>query len=396
MKNLFEGLKVVDFTNNAAGPVSTAYLADFGAEILKIEKPGVGDDIRAFSPAIDGVSLPFFWLNRGKKSLVLDMTDPDGREIALKLISEADIVVESFKPGTMESFGLGYPDLKKINPALIMCSVSAFGQDGPYSHKPGYDIVVQALSGIMDLTGKSNGAPVRSGIALGDYTAGVYAYAAIVSALYHLKNTGIGQHVDIALFDCMVSYNGFIEIAGIGKNPTRTGNHHSLLAPFGAFKGKNGSIIIAAPNPKLWKMLCSIMNNEELAEDPRFATGADRLKNMDPLVQLVEAWLDTFPDIKEPLELIEEAGIPCAKVNTTAQVLEDEHLKARKMITTLETPDGLSIPSLKARGNPFKFSEVRAVLKKASGLGQHQYEILKSIGYGEEKIIELKARWKVV
>ena len=229
MKNLFDGLRVVDFTSNAAGPVSTTYLADFGAEIIKVEKPVAGDDTRHFPPDLHGTGLVFFWLNRGKKSLVLDMADPEGKEIALKLIAEADIVVESFKPGTMEKFGLGYEDLRKVNPAIIMCSVSAFGQTGPYSHKPGYDVVAQALSGIMDLTGDPSGSPTRSGVVLADYTTGIYAYSAIVSALYHRERTGIGQHVDISLLDCMTSFNSYLDVAAIGGKPTRTGNHHPLL-----------------------------------------------------------------------------------------------------------------------------------------------------------------------
>ena len=393
MKNIFEGLRVIDFSSYAAGPVSTALLADFGAEILKIEKPGVGDDTRALPPDLDGVGIPFLWLNRGKKSLVLDMTSTEGLEIARKLIATADIVVESFKAGTMERFGLGYQSLKKINPTLILCSVSAFGQTGPYSSKPGYDVVAQALSGIMDLTGEADGSPTRSGIVLADYTAGVYAYGAIVSALYHRKCTGIGQHVDIALFDCMVSFNGFVETAGTGRKPTRTGNHHSLMCPFGLFNGSNGSIIIGAPNPKLWALLCDVMGRGEMAKDPLFITGTDRLKNLDKLIVMVETWLKTFPNIDEPLALIDKAGIPCAKVKTTAEVLEDEQLKARDMITELEMPDGLPIRKIRARGNPFKFSEVKAVLKKPPLLGQHQDEILKSVGYDETEIAELKNKW---
>jgi CoA:oxalate CoA-transferase len=395
MKNIFDGLRVVDFTSNAAGPVSTAYLADFGAEVLKIERPGVGDDIRAFPPSLDGTGIPYLWLNRGKKSLVLDMTDPEGLGIARKLIASADIVVESFKPGTMEKFGLDYLSLKEINPTLIMCSVSAFGQTGPYSHKPGYDIVAQALSGFMDLTGEADGAPTRAGFVLGDYAAGVHAYGAIVSALYHRKCTGVGQHVDIALLDCLVSFNGLIEPAATGRKPTRTGNHHSMLAPFGLFNGSNGSVIIGAPNPKLWTLLCNVMGKGEMAKDPLFATGPDRIKNMDKLIELVETWLKTFSDIAEPLELIDQAGIPCAKVNTTAEVLEDEQLKARGMIAELETPDGLPTRKIIARGNPFKFSEVKAVLKKPPVLGQHQDEILQSVGYDEAKIAELKSKWNL-
>jgi crotonobetainyl-CoA:carnitine CoA-transferase CaiB-like acyl-CoA transferase len=395
VENLFDGLRVVDFTSNAAGPVSTGYLADFGAEIIKVEKPVAGDDIRSFPPDLDGTGLFFFWLNRGKKSLVLDMADPEGREIALNLIAKADIVVESFKPGTMEKFGLGYEDLRKVNPAIIMCSVSAFGQTGPYSPKPGYDVVAQALSGIMDLTGDPSGSPTRSGVVLADYTTGIYAYAAIVSALYHRECTGKGQHVDIALLDCMASFNSYIDVAGIGVKPTRTGNHHPFLVPFGMFTGYDGSVIIGAPNPKLWMLLCNVMGKSEMAEDPLFAKGPDRLKNLDKLKVLIEDWLQTYPNVDEPLALIEAAGIPCAKVNTTAEALENEQLKAREMITEMETPDGMPTRKIRVRGNPFKFSEVKAVLKKPPALGQHQNEILKSVGYDETKINELKNRWHV-
>ncbi len=395
MSNIFDGIRVIDFTSNAAGPISTMHLADFGAEVIKIEKPKVGDDTRSFPPSLDGIGVPFFWFNRGKKSVVLDVADPEGRDVLLKLIADADIVVESFKPGTMEKYGLGYEALKKHNPALIMCSVSAYGQTGPYSRKPGYDIVAQALSGVMDLTGDPSGPPTRSGIVLADYTAGIHAYAAIVSALYYRKCTGKGQYIDISLFDCMVSFNGYVESAGLGRKVTRTGNHHGLLAPFGLFRGTGGSVIIGAPNTTLWGNLCSVMGKPELATDPLFASATDRLKNLDKLVMEIEHWLKTFPSIDEPLAQVDKGGIPCAKVNTTADLLNDEQLKARGMITELEMPDGLPTRKIKARGNPLKFSEVKAAMKNPPNLGQHQEEILKSVGYDEIVIGRLKEKWSV-
>lgn len=395
MKNIFDGLRVVDFTINVAGPVPTAYLADFGADVIKIEKPVSGDDLRTLSPKFEGGPLFCFWVNRGKKSLVLDLTDPEGQEIARKLIADADVVVESFRPGTMKGFGLDYLSLKKINPSIVMCSVSAFGQTGPYCHKPGYDILAQALSGCLDLTGEADGPPVRSGVVVGDYAAAVYAYGAIVTALYHRQRTGVGQYVDISLLDCLVSYNSMLEPAAVGEKVTRSGNHHGMVAPFGVFNGRSASIVIAAPNPKLWSLLCRVMGKPELIKNPEFATGADRTANIDKMIEVVETWLKSFVDISEPLALIEQAGIPCARVNKTAEVLQDKQLKMRGMIREIETPDGLPTRKIFGRGNPFMFSEVKADLKKSPQLGQHQDEILESIGYDEAKIAELKGKWKL-
>ena len=213
--------------------------------------------------------------------------------------------------------------------------------------------------------------------------------------LYHRKNTKEGQFIDISLLDCLVSYNGLVEPAGLGKKSDRTGNHHSLLSPFGLFRGRHESMIICAPNPKLWALLCEVMGRQEMLKDPFFATGPDRANNLGQLVEQVEAWLKEFPTIKEPLALLEAAGIPCAKVNTTADLLEDEHLKTRGIITELETPDGLPTRSIKSRGNPFKFSNIKPVLKKAPNLGQHQDELLQSAGYDDAQIDEFKKRWKV-
>lgn len=395
MKNIFDGIRVIDFTSNAAGPISTMHLADFGAEVIKIEKPKVGDDTRSFPPSLDGVGVPFFWFNRGKKSVAMDVAEPEGQEVIKKLAAVADIVVESFKPGTMEKYGLGYEVLKKINPKLIFCSVSAYGQTGPYSAKPGYDIVAQALSGVMDLTGDPSGPPVRSGIVLADYTAGIHAYAAIVSALYHRQNTGVGQYIDISLLDCMVSFNGLVESAGLGRKVTRTGNHHGLLAPFGLFQGTGGSVIIGAPNQKLWAALCTVMGKPELAVDPLFATAPERLKNLESLVGEIETWLKTFANVDEPLALIDKASIPCAKVNATADLLKDVQLIERGMITEMEMPDQMPTRKIKARGNPLKFSAVKAEMKKPPNLGQHEAEILSLLGYDASSIETLKNKWSV-
>lgn len=395
MQRIFEGLRIIDFTTNVAGPFTTAFLADFGAEVIKIEKPKLGDDTRFFAPQLDGVGIPFCWNNRGKKSLVLDMADPEAIEIVRKLVPTADIVIESFKPGTMQKFGLDYPALKKMNPRIIVCSVSGFGQNGPYSNKPGYDLIAQALSGAMDMTGEADGPPMRMGLAVADYNAGIHAFAGICAALFHRERTGQGQLVDISLLDCLVGINGMIEIAGVGKKPTRSGNHHGSLAPFGVYEGSNGSLIICAPAQSPWKSLCMLMKRPELVEDPLFANTGARVKNIAPLIEAIESWLQSFTDVEEPWRLMDAAGIPCAKVNNSNQALENPQLLAREMIIDLETPDGVSQERIKARGNPLKFSADKALPGKAPALGQHEAEILSSIGYDEAAISRVKEKWSV-
>lgn len=395
MQRIFEGLRIVDFTTNVAGPFTTAFLADFGAEVIKIEKPKLGDDTRFFAPQLDGVGTSFCWNNRGKKSLVLDMVDSEAIDIVRKLIPTTDIVIESFKPGTMKKFGLDYEALKKINPQIIFCSVSGFGQNGPYSSKPGYDMIAQALSGAMDMTGELSGPPMRMGLAVADYNAGIHAFAGISAALYYRERTGRGQQIDISLLDCLVGINGMIEIAGVGKKPTRSGNHHGSMAPFGVYEGSAGSLIICCVAQGPWKSLCILMGRPELFEDPGFANTGMRVKNLAPLVMAIEGWLKSFPNVDEPWRLMDEAGIPCAKVNTTNQALENPQLLAREMIIDLATPDGVTQESIKARGNPLKFSADKATPSKAPALGQHEAEILSSIGYDDAAVSRVKEKWSI-
>lgn len=390
MKNIFDGVRVVDFSNTAAGPSSTALLADYGAEVIKVERPKVGDDSRGFIPQVDGISTTHIWCNRGKKSLVVDMKDPEGLEVVKKLISQADIVVESFRPGAMAKLGLDYENIKNINPKIIMCSISGYGQTGPDSRKPGYDVVAQALSGAMDLTGEPDAPPTRSGLVVADYSAGFNAFAGMAAALYHRERTGEGQYIDVALIDCLVGMNYHVETAALGYKPTRTGRHDPKSAPFGVFKGKSEYAVICAPNPKLWGLLCNAMGNPELAQNPLFNSNSARLKNLNALVELIEKWLQTFDKIDEPIKIMEKAGIPCAKILSTSDLFDYEHLKARETIIELETPSGKKIS---ARGNHLKFSGNKPVMRRAPKLGEHEDEILKSIGYDEAKIAELKSKW---
>jgi len=392
MENIFEGLRVVDFTMNTAGPNATVMLADFGAEVIKVEKPKLGDDQRNYSPQIDGTAVGFFWGNRGKKSIVLDMGDPEGVEIAKKLIETADIVAESFKPGTMAKFGLGYEDVKKINPQIIYCSVSAYGQTGPMSKKPGYDMIAQALSGAMDLTGEIDGPPTRIGLVLADCAAGTHAFAAIASALYYRERTGKGQHIDVALLDSIVAYNAYVEHWAAGNKVRRSGNNPKTLAPFGVFKGKNDFAIICAPNVRLWEKLCKVMGREDLVTDPKFNTVPARIKNLSEMVELIETWLQTFDDINIPVNMMDKEGIPTCKINTTGDLFTNEQLLAREMIVENTTPKGTT---LKMKGNPLKFSEAKAKFHRPPALGEHQDEILKSMGYNDEAIAQIKTKWSI-
>ncbi len=395
MTSLFAGLRVVDFTTNIAGPFTTAFMADFGAEVIKVEKPKQGDDTRFFSPQVEGVGVPFCVNNRGKKSLVLDMADSEAVEVVKKLIPTTDVVVESFKPGTMKKFGLDYETLKKINPRIIFCSVSGFGQTGPYASKPGYDLIAQAISGAMDMTGEAGGPPVRIGLAVADYNAGIHAFAAISAALYHRERTGEGQQIDISLLDCLWAINGSVEIAGVGRKITRSGNHHGALAPFGIYQGTGGALIVCAPAAGPWKALCDLMGRPDMVEDPLFSNSGARVKNLGQLVPVIEGWLKSFADTDEPLALMDKAGIPCAKVNSTTQALDNEQLLARDMIVDLETPDGVAVKTIKARGNPMKFSAGKAEQRKAPALGQHEDEILETIGYDAAAIARVKSKWGV-
>jgi len=395
MKNLFEGITVVDFTSNVAGPMSMALMADYGAEVIKVERVGVGDDFRHIAPIIDGKhGILFTYFNRCKKSFAVDLKDPDGLEAVKKLIAGADVVIESWTPGTIAEFGLGYEEVRKLNPRIIMCSISGYGQTGPYKDRPGYDIIAQGYSGIMDITGEPDGPPQRIGSTIADYTGGLHAFGAISAALYHRAETGKGQYIDISLLDCMFAINGLIELESFRGNVTRTGNHHPLLVPYGLFQGRTGSIIIGALNPKLWTAVAQTMGKPELADDPRFNTVGARQANRPAMIEIIEEWLRTFESLDDAVELLVAAGVPCGKVSTAKETLTNPQLVARDMVVDLPMPDDVKEPrSLKSRGNPLKFSDLTPRRARAPILGQDNDEVLKKLGYDDARIAELGARW---
>ncbi len=396
MADMLSGVRVIDFTANAAGPTATAMLADYGAEVVKIEKPNTGNDQRAYGIQVDGVSLLGAWLDRGKKSVTLDLKDPESIEIIKRMLPDFDILAESGRPGVMDKLGLGYEEVHKINPKLVYCSVSAFGQNGPYARKPGYDLIAQAMSGIMDICGDPNGAPVKSGTTLSDYVGGIAGFGSIVTALRYAEKTGVGQHVDVSLLMSMIYLNGAVEYLNVGQKLSRTGNHHSTLAPYGLFEGKNGqSIVLAVISPKLWGILCQTIDKPELENDPKFNTLQQRRANKEELIKIIEDWLKGFDDIKDAIKILDGAGLPCAKVFDQEDVMNDVHVLDQKYMVEVPTPDSVtSKDTFMARNCIAGFSETPGSIKKGPALGQHNVEILTKYGLSEAEVEALEGKWK--
>jgi len=399
MSRIFDDINVLDFTNNVAGPACASMMADHGANVIKIERPVVGGDERQFNPRINGVAVQVWWLGRGKKSVELALDDPDGIEIVKKMVKDADIIIESFRPGIMKKFGLDYSSIVMINPQVVYCSISAYGQSGPYANKPGYDVIAQALSGFMDMTGDPNGPPTKIGPAVGDYTAALNAFGSIAAAMYHKLKTGEGQYIDVSILDGLVEYNSSIEVCDAAKkNVTRNGNHMATICPYGIYNGKKQqALVIAAPNEKLWKILCAVMGKEEEGNHPDIVTQDKRVMHIPQVVELIEGWLYQFDDIQEAADLIEKAGVPCAKVKQTRELITDVHLVGRGMIIDLPTPPGVAtkgIPTVKARGPWVKFSKTPVEFVGAADLGQHNMEVLTKYGLTEKEVDALEKKWR--
>ncbi len=395
MRDMLEGIRVLDFTANAAGPCCTGMLADYGAEVIKIERPVTGNDERTYGIQVDGTSLLGAWLDRGKRSVTMDLKDPEAVELLKGMVQDCDILVESARPGVMDRLGLGYEAMHRINPRLVYCSISAFGQAGPYSQKPGYDLIAQAMSGVMDLCGDPDGPPVKSGTTLSDYVGALNAFGSILAALRHAERTGQGQHVDVSLLMTMIYLNGAVEYLNIGQKLTRSGNHHNTLAPYGLFQGREGqSLVLAVISPKLWKALCQVLECPELEDDPRFCTLQQRRANAGALITIIEEWLAGFDDISEAAALLDQAGIPSAKVFDQEDVWSDPHVRDQGYLVEVPTPEGVtSMDRFTARGCAAKFSETPGRIKRAPAVGEDSEEILGRYGLRPEEVRALQERW---
>lgn len=386
-----ENVKVLDLTRVLAGPYASMMMADFGAEIIKIESPKTGDDSRAFGPFVGGESAYFMSLNRGKRSITMNLKSPKAQELFKKMVKKVDVVLENYRPGTMEKFGLGYEEIKKINPNIIYTACSGFGHTGPYSKKPAYDVIVQGMGGIMSITGQENGEPTRVGASVGDLTAGLFAVIGTLTALYNREKTGVGQKVDVAMLDCQVAIleNAISRYLVNGVAPGPIGNRHPSITPFEAFQAKDGYVIIAVGNDRLWKKFCDLIGRQELIEDERFITNAKRTENQKQLKGI----LDTiFPakTVDEWLEAIDGAGIPCGPINTIDRVMKDPQVLAREMMVEVEHPVA---GKFKMPGIPIKLSETPGEVESPSPLlGQHTEEILNELlGLSKEDVAKLKA-----
>ena len=378
MTSPLDGIKVLDLTRVLAGPYATMLLGDLGAEVIKIEQPGTGDESRNFGPFKNGFSLYFMSVNRGKRSVTLNLKTERGLAIFKQLLAQTDILVENFRPGIMKNLGLDYETLKADHPSLIYAACSGFGQTGPYTQQGAYDMIIQGMGGIISITGEPEGPPVRVGTSISDITAALFTTIGILSALHHRNQTGRGQFVDVAMLDSLVAVleNAVVRYFATGEAPKPLGARHPAITPFEAFASADGYVIIALGNDVLWSKFCEHVDRKELISDERFQTNADRTENHSELFPILseimsqrttDDWIDALGNI----------GVPCGPINTMDKVVSHPQVQAREMITRVahQITGEVEVP-----GVPIKLSETPGnVDAPAPSLGEHTTEILTSV-----------------
>mgnify|MGYP000477630317 CR=1 FL=1 len=390
MAGPLNGLKVLDLSRILAGPWSTQVLADYGAEVWKIERPSQGDDTRHWGPPYvkdssgqdSEQSAYFISANRGKKSIVVDITSPDGQAVIKKLVKEADILVENFKVDGLKKYGFDYQSLVQLKPDLIYCSITGFGQTGPYAKKAGYDAMIQAMGGLMSITGEKDelpgGGPQKVGVAVVDLMTGMYAVSAILAALHHKNQTGIGQHIDLSLLDTQVAWlaNQASNFLVSGEVPKRLGTAHPNIVPYQSMKAKDGYLLLAVGNDGQFQKCCQVLGCKDVAFEPRFSTNAQRVKNRNELIVLLET-LFLKQDVDYWLNELSRVNVPCGPINTLDKVFDNEQVNYRQMSFNLTHPEVGNIPQV---ANPVKFSQTPIEYKNPPPtLGQHTKEILEQL-----------------
>ncbi len=377
---LLDGVRVVDLTRILAGPYCTMLLGDLGADVIKVEVPGRGDDTRQWGPPFTtgGESSYFLAANRNKRSLTLNLKSERGRVILKKLIQEADVLIENFRMGTLEKWGLDYEQLKELKPDLIYCTVTGYGYTGPYRDRPGYDFIVQALGGFMSVTGPEDGEPFRAGIAIADLASGLFACNAVLASLYARERTGAGQRIDISLLDCQVALMSYVVSNYLvsGDPPRRFGNAHPNIVPYEVFKAQDDYFAFAAGNDIQWAKFCEAVDREAWVADERFATNPARLQNRSELVRLLNELFSTR-SVEHWIQLCESIGLPAGPINTMDAVLSDPQVLARELVMEVPHPTEGSVPLLRSPLNiPTAPSEVRY---PPPTLGQHTDQILSEL-----------------
>ena len=391
-----DGVRVLDLSRVLAGPFCGMLLSDLGADVIKVEDTSTGDESRTWPPHKDGESAAFLVINRNKRDMTLDLKSPEGVAILKRMVARADVLIENFRTGTMESFGVGYDTLSAINPRLVYCSVSAFGRTGPRKDAAGYEALMQAFSGIMSITGEPDGAPVRCGVSFLDLTTGIFCAFGVVNALLHRARTGLGQRVDGSLLETAVTLLSYHAEGYLltGVQPKPLGSSHPSLSPYRNFKCRDGQwIFIAGANDRFWQRLAPALGLGDLVDDPRFAINIERVKHRRELEAALEAAI-AAQDREPLLKVLEAAGVPATPVNTVQQVMEDAQTAARSMVERIVHPRLGEIPVV---GTPVKFSRMRAgVRRPAPQRGEHTDEILAEHEYSSADIAALRAKKVVV
>ncbi len=390
-----EGLVVLDLSRVLAGPYAGMMLADMGAEVIKVEARNTGDDSRAFGPYVNGESCYFMSLNRGKKSITIDMKKDEGKELIKKLVAKTDILIENFRTGTMKKLGLDYEVLKEINPRLIYVACTGFGQTGPYAFDPAYDVIVQGMGGLMSITGQEGGEPTRVGASVGDITAGLFSAVGALGALAAREKTGKGQLVDVAMLDCQVAIleNAISRYLNAHDLPKPIGNRHPSITPFESFQTKDGHVIIAIGNNNLWAKFCALVNHEERSNKEEFIDNPTRTKNRSLVKELLSP-LFLEKTTKEWITALKEIGVPVGPINTVADVVNDEQVRFRDMIVSVEHPVA---GHMEMPGVPIKMSDTpTGIGGPAPVLGQHNVEVLTTVLGLSQAEIDVLAEKEVI